>query len=82
MLLSCCDPATFATSRESLNVQGGPMSPAEVQAFQANPNAPAAIELRRWDEAAKDPTTAMPTFEHFRPALQRLIETHLLCRAT
>ncbi|MDP6538235.1 MAG: HD domain-containing protein [Planctomycetota bacterium] len=42
-----------ATSKQSLALQGGPMSPAEASAFQALPGADGALALRRWDEAAK-----------------------------
>jgi gamma-butyrobetaine dioxygenase len=60
-------------SRESLVVQGGPLSAAEVERFSRLPYAPAAIRLRRWDEAAKDPAAWTPPFEHFRPLLERLL---------
>ena len=42
-------------SVHSLERQGGPMSPAEVEAFGSHPRAEAAVALRRWDEAAKKP---------------------------
>ena len=53
----------------SLRVQGGPMSPAEVAAFEAGPYWRDAVRLRAWDEAAKVPGLATPPLEHFRPAL-------------
>lgn len=37
----------------SLQLQGGPMSADEVAAFRASPHAEAAVQLRRFDEAAK-----------------------------
>ena len=43
----------------SLALQGGPMTDSEVQAFRDSPHAAAAIALRRWDDAAKDPTLAV-----------------------
>lgn len=70
-------PAYFAmlsaASVQSLEVQGGPMSEAEAAAFEASPYASAAIAVRRWDEAAKDPSAASPAFDHFRPLLGRLL---------
>lgn len=45
-------------SVRSLEKQGGPMSTAEVAEFGAHPLAEAAVALRRWDEAAKDPDDA------------------------
>jgi len=52
-------------SVRSLALQGGPMSAAEVAAFDRDPHAEAAKRLRRYDEAAKDPKAATPDFEHF-----------------
>jgi predicted HD phosphohydrolase len=43
-------------SVRSLRAQGGPMSPGEVADFGAHPWAEDAIALRRWDDAAKDPS--------------------------
>jgi len=41
-------------SVRSLERQGGPMNPAEVEQFRSHPRAGDAVALRRWDEAAKD----------------------------
>jgi phosphonate degradation associated HDIG domain protein len=49
----------------SLRLQGGPMSPAEVAAFRAEPHADAAVQLRRCDDAAKVKDLATPDIEHF-----------------
>ena len=57
-------------SMRSLDLQGGPMSPAEAAAFAALPHAEAAIALRRFDEAAKVPGKALPAFAAFRPLLR------------
>lgn len=43
-------------SVRSLRAQGGPMTPGEVAEFGAHPWATDAIALRRWDDAAKDPS--------------------------
>ena len=64
-------------SRTSLRVQGGPMDPEEVRAFERLPHAPAAVAVRRWDEAAKDPAALTPSIEHFRPVLSRLLTSPL-----
>lgn len=42
-------------SVRSLRVQGGPMTPDEVAAFEAWPWSGDAVALRRWDDLAKDP---------------------------
>lgn len=52
-------------SVESLALQGGPMSSAEVQAFESEPYWTQAITLRRVDEAAKDPHGPSPPFSSF-----------------
>lgn len=58
------DPAYLAelspASVRSLIGQGGPMRSAEAEAFAAHPWAEEALDLRCWDEAAKDPAGAAP----------------------
>jgi phosphonate degradation associated HDIG domain protein len=54
-------------SVQSLALQGGPMSPAEVAAFEALAEYRAAVRLRRWDEGAKVKDLAVPGFDHFAP---------------
>jgi gamma-butyrobetaine dioxygenase len=54
-------------SVRSLERQGGPMSADEARRFAAHPDAQAAVALRRWDEAAKDPDgTDLPLPELLR----------------
>jgi predicted HD phosphohydrolase len=57
-------------SQRSLQLQRGPFSPEEVQAFLGNPYGAVAIRLRRWDEEAKMPGLATPDLEHFRSYLE------------
>jgi gamma-butyrobetaine dioxygenase len=57
----------------TLGVQGGPMRDAELAAFEAGPYAQAAIRVRRWDDAAKDPAAQVPAFDHFAPMLRALV---------
>lgn len=57
-------------SIESLQVQGGPMRPEEVHAFDALAGASLAVQLRRWDEAAKIPDLRVPRLEHYLPFLR------------
>jgi len=52
-------------SRHSLMLQGGPMSEAEVAAFEANPHARDAVRLRRWDDRAKDPSMKTATLGYY-----------------
>ena len=52
-------------SQISIGLQGGTMSETEAAAFAAQPYAAEAVQLRRWDEAAKQPDAVTPPFEHF-----------------
>jgi phosphonate degradation associated HDIG domain protein len=57
----------------SLSLQGGPMSTAEVAAFDALPHAAAAVRLRRFDEQAKVKNLDTPSVEHFLPIVERCL---------
>jgi phosphonate degradation associated HDIG domain protein len=59
-----------APSIQSLKLQGGPMSEAEVAAFRASPHFSAAVRLRAWDEAAKVPGLPTPDVEHYLKAVK------------
>lgn len=67
--LCATDPDYFERLSEpsviSLRLQGGPMSPAEATAFEADPFFADAVRLRRWDEAAKVVDLETPSLEHF-----------------
>jgi [1-hydroxy-2-(trimethylamino)ethyl]phosphonate dioxygenase len=60
-------------SRLSLQLQGGPMSPAETLGFQAHPYFAAAVSLRHWDDAAKVPKLATPPLEHYAAYIDRVL---------
>jgi len=57
----------------SLNVQGAPMSPDAAARFAARPHGKAAIALRSWDDAAKDPKAQTPPLDHFRERARRIL---------
>lgn len=61
------------SSRRSLVVQGGPLSAAEVAAFEAEPGFAAAVLVRRYDEAAKVPGVTVPPLASYLPLLARLL---------
>ncbi|WP_234476137.1 phosphonate degradation HD-domain oxygenase [Streptomyces sp. MBT65] len=75
--LCAVEPGYFGRLSEAsvytLEVQGGPMSPAEVAAYEANPYAADGVAVRRWDDEAKDPEAPTPDFAHFRPLLTALL---------
>ena len=59
-------------SQTSLQLQGGPMSPAEVAAFQANPHYSDAVQLRLYDDAGKVTDLVTPPLESYRALLESL----------
>jgi gamma-butyrobetaine dioxygenase len=67
--LARLSPASVYT----LSLQGGPMSGAGAAAFAAGPHAGAAVAVRRWDDAAKDPAAEVPGFDAYRPLLAGLL---------
>ena len=56
-------------SVESLRLQGGPMSPSEIESFAANHWFREAVELRRRDDRAKTPGVETPGLEDYREML-------------
>lgn len=70
------DPAYAATlspaSVHSLVLQGGPMSDAEIEAFDALPHSRAALQLRRWDDLAKHPGKRTPPLAYYLALLRDL----------
>lgn len=55
-----------AASVASLALQGGALSPAEVEDFRRNPHYADAVRLRQWDDRAKVVGLVTPPFAHFR----------------
>jgi gamma-butyrobetaine dioxygenase len=64
-----------AESVRTLSVQGGPMTAAEVAAFESLPHAQDAVAVRRWDDQAKDPAVTPPRFTHFATLLAALVRS-------
>jgi gamma-butyrobetaine dioxygenase len=54
-------------------LQGGPMTAEEIRAFEANPFYREAVQLRRWDDAAKTPGTEVPPLESYRSRIEDLL---------
>ena len=74
--LCTVEPGYFGSlsdaSVHTLRIQGGPMSPAETAEFEGNRWCTAALRLRRWDDAAKDPSARVPAFGYYQPLLRQL----------
>jgi phosphonate degradation associated HDIG domain protein len=59
-------------SVESLALQGGPMTATEAEEFLRLPHAPAAVELRRADDAAKVAGLTVPGLDSYRALIAGL----------
>lgn len=62
------------SSVRTLQIQGGPFSPAEAETFMAQDHAADAVRLRIWDDKGKDPQMNTPPVEHFFPYLTQLLK--------
>jgi [1-hydroxy-2-(trimethylamino)ethyl]phosphonate dioxygenase len=58
-------------SVQSLELQGGPMTPSQAAHFESHPHFQAAIQLRRLDDQAKIPNLSTPPLNHFREHLSQ-----------
>jgi [1-hydroxy-2-(trimethylamino)ethyl]phosphonate dioxygenase len=59
-------------SIQTLQLQGGVMSSAEISAFEAESCHRQAVQLRRWDDRAKIAGLATADFSHYAPLIERL----------
>lgn len=77
--LCATDPTYYdrlsEASKYTMEVQGGPMSPAEVAAFAAQEYAEAAAALRRFDDLGKDADVTLPALADFRADIDALDRT-------
>lgn len=62
-------PASVA----SLAKQGGPFTAEEADAYAATDGSPAAADLRRWDDLAKDPEARSPAIASYAPLIAGLV---------
>ncbi len=74
--LCATDPAYFEqlspASVHTLSLQGGPMAPAEVAAFETEPYFREAVLLRKWDDQGKVAGFFTPTLESYRSMVESL----------
>jgi len=72
--LCAVEPSYFDTlspsSIQSLHLQGGAFTPAEVAGFEQLDHWQDAVQLRRYDDMGKIPGMATPDLAHYRPHLQ------------
>lgn len=68
------------TARESLEYQGGPLCMEEAFQFEAHPLFNELVQLRKWDEASKEPDAMTPPLYEFRyMAMYHLIKRRNGC---
>ena len=76
--LCATDPDYLAklspASLHTLKIQGGPMSDAEVAAFEANDNYREAVRLRIWDDLGKNPQMQTRSLDHFLEIVREVAE--------
>lgn len=63
-------------SVHSLNLQGGPMCDDEVREFEKNPYLKDILKVRYLDEAGKREDMNIPSFSHFAPMVQRIVDQY------
>ncbi len=61
-------------SVQSLHAQGGPMTDAELDAFEEEMYYPQAVKLRKWDDQAKAQSLASPAIDAYRDTIASLLK--------
>ncbi len=76
--LTATNPSYYSqlseTSKKTLALQGGPMTAAEVSAFERDPLFKEKLRLRSWDERAKVPGLLVTSLEFYRPTIIEHLE--------
>lgn len=62
------------SSVASLHAQGGPMTEAELDAFEEEAHYPDAVKLRHWDDQAKTETLAVPALDEYRETIAKALK--------
>ena len=62
-------------SVHSLNLQGGPMSPLEVQTFEQQENLQEIVRVRHFDDAGKIANVKTKSFTDYAPMVQRVVDS-------
>jgi 2-amino-1-hydroxyethylphosphonate dioxygenase (glycine-forming) len=63
-----------AASKQTLEFQGGRMLAAEAAAFEADELFPLFIQMRKWDEAAKETNLPKPNLDQLKTTLQEYLQ--------
>ena len=62
-------------SVHSLHLQGGPMTPLEVQSFEQQENLKDIVKIRQFDDAAKVANLETNSFADYAPMVQRVVDS-------
>jgi [1-hydroxy-2-(trimethylamino)ethyl]phosphonate dioxygenase len=62
-----------AVSKQTLALQGGPMSEAEAAQFEQHVYAQDALQIRRWDDTGKQPGTEVMPLQHFLELMPHVV---------
>lgn len=62
------------SSLQSLHAQGGPMTEAELDAFEEELHYPDAVKLRHWDDQAKTENLAAPALDEYRETIAKVLK--------
>lgn len=65
-----------AASIHSLSLQGGPMKPEEISAFELNPFHKEVVKLRKWDDNGKISGKETRTFDDYTNLLQMVVDSY------
>jgi [1-hydroxy-2-(trimethylamino)ethyl]phosphonate dioxygenase len=68
--LSKLSPASI----QSLQLQGGPFKPGEVRVFESSLHYKQAVQLRHWDDRAKEAGLDVPALESYRARLAKVVK--------
>lgn len=65
-------------SKKTLQHQGGPMSAEEAFAFEQAPYFEEILQMRMWDEAAKETGLPLPDYDYYRQLIIDVLETNAI----
>ena len=75
--LTCINPeyheCLSSASKKSLQFQGGPMTPMESIVFKKNPLFQTFLDMRRYDDAAKETNVKIKDLQYYREKLTKLL---------
>ena len=76
MLSPVVDELKSDASKNSLNLHGGPMNDDKIREFKKNPNLKEIVAIHFLNEAGKNENMKTPTFSHFAPMTQTIVDQH------